>query len=248
MNIIKQQHLEDDYVKWKGWVENQAFGECDRSSAAYYRAELKTSGAALSNGAGVLEIGFGNGEFAAFCRAAGFDYTGTEINTHLIAAGRKAGYNVLVAQDALPILAKGQRRFDVVTAFDVFEHLEVDHLRGMLLEIRSILKSDGLLISRVPSGDSPFARAIQHGDLTHRSCLGTSALRQLALQTGYTLAQVREPVFLYRGLRPSSWLRRCGVQLVRRLTFPIMQTAYFSGGDVVLTQNLIAVFALRNDG
>lgn len=248
MNTEGQHQPEDDYVKWKGWVKNQAFGQCDKSTEAYYRAELKASGAGLSKGAGVLEIGFGNGEFAAFCRAAGFDYSGTEINTHLIGAGRQAGYRVLMAQDALPALAKAQRQFDLVTAFDVFEHLEVDHLRSMLLEIRSILKSDGLLISRVPSGDSPFARAIQHGDLTHRSSLGTSALRQLALQTGYTLAQAREPAFLYRGLRPSSWLRRCGVQLVRRLTFPIMQAAYFSGGDVVLTQNLIAVFALRNDG
>ena len=243
MNTNSPQNIEDNYVKWKGWVENQSFGKCDDVTAAYYRAELIASRAKLSKNSSVLEIGFGNGEFAAFCRAAGFDYTGTEINELLIDAGREAGFSVLTAQDALTDLAKAQRRFDLVTAFDVFEHLEVDHLLATLLEISSILKPDGMLISRVPSGDSPFARAIQHGDLTH---LGTSALTQLALETGYTLTQAREPVFIYSGLRLGSWLRRCGVQLVRRLTFPIMQAAYFSGGDVVLTQNLIAVFVLRS--
>lgn len=247
MSTDEHQNNEYGYVKWKGWVENQSFGRCDEETTAYYRAELTASRAKLTTDSSVLEIGFGNGEFAAFCKAAGFDYTGTEINDQLIGAGREAGFNVLTAHDSLTDLAKARRRFDLVTAFDVFEHLEVNHLRAMLLQIRRILKPAGMLISRVPSGDSPFARAIQHGDLTHRSSLGTSALNQLALQTGYKLTQAREPAFIYSGLRLSSLLRRCGVQLVRRLTFPIMQAVYFSGGDVVLTQNMIAVFVNPKD-
>ena len=204
------------YPQWKAW-NRAAFASYDCATEAYLKDEMRRCGCRDLMGLHVLEIGFGNGSFAAWAREHGAIYQGTEIIPELIAQAHAHGFTVQDASQPLERFIEAGT-LDVVVAFDVLEHMPQDRLRDLLHSLRIRMKSGALMIARVPSGDSPFARAIQHGALTHRTVLGSSAVAQLAHQTGFEVVQVREPVFPLRGLGIKAMLRRLAVLAVRRLT------------------------------
>jgi 2-polyprenyl-3-methyl-5-hydroxy-6-metoxy-1,4-benzoquinol methylase len=174
--------LYDGYARWKGW--HGAFETSDRD-ARYFAAELE--GIDLS-GKRVLEIGFGNGSFLAWARRHNADVTGTEIIEALVDQARMKGFDAQSAS-LLTLLASGQQ-FDLVAAFDVFEHWLKDELIANLRLLHALLDRDGLLLARFPNGHSPFGRVYQHGDLTHVTALSSSSVTQLAQMTGFVVARI----------------------------------------------------------
>ena len=93
----------------------------------------------------------------------------------------------------------------------------------------------------IASGDSPFALALQHGDLTHRTVVGSSAIRQLAGWTGFTVASVRSPVLPLHGGGAASFLRRMLVSTTRAVAYPVIAKVLMGGGRPVLTPDLLFV-------
>lgn len=213
---------------------------CDIASEAYFAAEFRAAGLTDLSGLHVLEVGFGNGAFAGWASRAGAKYAGTEVIPELVTKGRNAGFAVYDAFSSIDSpIAEGS--IDIVVALDVFEHLDRHELIEMLRSLRGLLRSGGMVIARVPSGDSPFSRSIQHGDLTHRTVLGSSAVRQLALESGLDVVSIRQPAFPLRGLGSRVLIRRLLVVAARSVIYPIVTHALMGGGDPVLTPNLVFV-------
>lgn len=228
-----------EYDNWKGWSPRD-FGKCDPALAHYYCFELMQSGVKLAAGKLVFELGFGNGSFAGWAKGQGASYIGTETIVSLVDAGRARGFEVYLDEDTLHALpAPGA--LDFAVAFDVFEHLTLVEMREILGRFHVCLRPGGKVIGRVPSGDSPFARAIQHGDLTHRLTLGSSAVRQLAAEAGFDVYSIREPAFPLRGAGILSFLRRSAERAVRAGVYPIVAKLFMGGGTPVLTPNLLFV-------
>lgn len=229
------------YRDWKGWRAD-AFGALDVKTRRYFDVEFELCGLDDLSGASILEIGFGNGEFAVWSSGRGAGYRGTEQIAALVRTGRERGFDVHEASSPLDSLAPAGS-VDVVVAFDVFEHLRREELREMWMSIRALLAPGGSLVGRVPSGDSPFARAIQYGDLTHETVLSTSSIEQLAGEAGFEVAQIRAPAFPMLGIGLRALIRRLAVVLVRSVVYPITTHALMGGGKLVLTPDLI--FVLR---
>lgn len=231
------------YESWKKWSAD-SFGACDVISGGYFAAEMRQSGLVKVNGLRVIEIGFGNGVFADWCRKSGANYTGTEAIQDLVKIGCKLGFDMHDASHGLNALGK-EDCADLIVSWDVFEHIEIIDLKVLLTEARTLLKPEALIIFRLPSGDSPFSRAIQHGDLTHRSILGSSAIRQLSEEIGFEVMQVREPRFIYFGLPLIRIFRRSIVELIRRVLFFVITNFLMGGGAPVLTPNMVVVLKKR---
>jgi SAM-dependent methyltransferase len=227
------------YQDWKGW-NGDSFGVCSPASGLYFSSELRCSGVAGVAGCTILEIGFGNGEFARWSLDSGAKYIGTELIGDLIEQAQRAGFVVRDAKEPLDgFLA--EQSIDLVVAFDVFEHFEADALRSALHSAHRALRPSGRVIARVPSGDSPFSGAIQHGDATHCLVIGSSMVHQLANETGFTVHCTREPAFPLYGLGAKAFLRRALVRCVRFITFPLLAHAFMGGGRPVLTPNMVFV-------
>lgn len=175
-------NLYGGYAQWKQWDGD--FCASDRD-ARYFAAEF--SGIEL-NAKRVLEIGFGNGSFLAWARAQGALVAGTEIDEAMLVRAREKGFVAL--PPALDALAASDQRFDLVIAFDVFEHWDKPTLIANLKHIAALLDAGGLLLARFPNGHSPFGRVHQHGDITHQTVLSKSSIEQLAGMTGFTIVRV----------------------------------------------------------
>ena len=227
------------YQAWKGWAGDD-FGTFDVAAATYFATEIRESGILNMNAKRVLELGFGNGVFAGWAKEQGAIYIGTELIPALISRGSAAGFDVHPANRPLSKLA-AKNSIDLVVAMDVFEHIDITALRNLLKDARSCLRPGGLVVARVPSGDSPFARSIQHGDLTHRIILGSSAIRQLAAQSGLVVKAIREPAFPIRGLGARVFIRRLAIACARRMIYPLITQVLMGGGQPVLTPNLVCV-------
>ena len=235
-----------DYVGYHAWKEwtGDAFGTFDSTAAAYFLLELRKSGIVNINAKRVVELGFGSGVFAGWVKQQGAIYAGTELIPELIARGTAAGFDVQSAACPLTNLA-ANNSIDLVVAMDVFEHIDTSALQNLLIEAGSCLRPGGLVVARVPSGDSPFARSIQHGDLTHRIILGSSAIGQLAAQSGFVVKAIREPAFPIRGLGVRVFIRRLAIACARRIIYPLITQVLMGGGQPVLTPNLVFVLEKR---
>ena len=135
---------------------------------------------------------------------------------------------------------------DLAVAFEVFEHLSLCDLRGWLSTFHRCLRPGGKIIVRIPSGDSPFAREIQHGDLTHRVILGSSAVRQLAAEAGFEIESIREPAYPLRGAGVLSFLKRSLVSAARAISYRSITSVFMGGGVPALQPNILFVLSKPN--
>lgn len=229
------------YRKWKRWDEG-SFGQPNRLEERYFDLELRQSGIDLDKKLRALEIGFGNGAFAGWCRRRGWNYSGIELDPSLVERAREAGFDAHVAAAPLPA-AVLERSFDVIVAFDVIEHMEVPDLRALLTACGTVLAPGGVLIARFPNGDSPFSGTHQNGDVTHRLHLGASAIHQLASWTGLRVVQTRDQAMPIRGIGRKAGRRQFGRLVVGRMTGWFVGRYFHSGRPTPVGANLVAVLA-----
>lgn len=175
----------DGYVDWKRW-EAADFGRFSKAEARYFDWHLQRCG--VVGAANVLEIGFGNGAFLGYARQRGWDVAGIEIEPTLCARAQSLG--VPASQDLAGL--EPLPAFDLVVAFDVFEHLTRQQLATLLQQATRRLSPRGVLLCRVPNGDSPFGRKHQHGDPTHITTWSLDALVLTTSAAGLRLRYQRE--------------------------------------------------------
>jgi SAM-dependent methyltransferase len=229
-----------NYQPWKDW-SSKKFGELTPANLVYFDRELCLSGASIMSIERVLEIGFGNGSFAAWAAERGVhQYLGTEQIIDLVVAARHCGIAAHSSDEPVDSFVAPDS-LDLIVAFDVFEHIEIGDLRVLLGTLARCLKPGGLLVARVPSGDSPFSRAIQNGDLTHKTTLGSSSIRQLVESLPFEVMQIRGPAFPIRGLGFRKALKRGLVKVLRQLIYPFIKLILMGGMPSILEPNIVFV-------
>lgn len=232
----------DDYCDWKAWSA-ESFGVCSGEKAAYFAAELAGTPLPAYKALRVVEIGFGNGEFARWAHTQGFQYTGIEAIPDLVARGRKADFDVHDGDWRRLFASIPPASLDLVVAFDVVEHLDLVEAEALLRTICTALRPGGCFLGRTPSGDSPFGRVAQHSDLTHRLTLGSRAIRQLAARHGFEVHDIRPPRVPVTGFGPRRAVRRLLVLGAQRLIGSVVNLVFHHGTPTVMTSNMVFVLA-----
>ncbi len=232
----------DRYADWKGWAA-ETFGVFTREEAAYFAAELRRAFPDADSGLEIFELGFGNGAFAGWACAQGHGYSGSERIPELLSRASAAGFQVFDADADSPFAKLGPESLDIVVAFDVLEHMELALVEEVLRDVRAALRPGGCLLARVPSGDSPFGRGTLHGDLTHRLALGSSAVRQLAVRGGFTVADIGPPRLPLRGVGVRRAVRRALILSMQKPVAKFINLVFHHGHPLVITSSL--VFVLR---
>jgi 2-polyprenyl-3-methyl-5-hydroxy-6-metoxy-1,4-benzoquinol methylase len=228
------------YEGWKQWAK-ATFGSWSTVDAAYFSAELRRAGIESCKNLRIYEIGFGNGAFAGYLCAMGGQYFGSELNGVLVERATEFGLNVFEGGIKQALETAEPKSFDAVVALDVLEHLDIADIKSFLLDAAELLRPGGVVLARVPSGDSPFGRAIFHGDITHRTALGSSAVRQLASQTGFEVTDIGPPRLPIFGFGPVRALRRGAIRLAQTIIARFINLVFHDGQPRVITANLVFV-------
>jgi SAM-dependent methyltransferase len=102
----------------------------------------------------LLDIGAASGFFMQMAKDRGWRVRGIEISDYAAELGRSKGLDVRT--DSLDSANFGQNSFDVITVWDVLEHLPDPE--SSLKKINSWLKTDGLLAVNTPDSSSWYAK------------------------------------------------------------------------------------------
>jgi SAM-dependent methyltransferase len=177
-------------------------GELRPRALATARAKLERlrPGELLAAGARVLDVGCSSGAWLELAEEAGFEATGVEIGEATAAAARERGLDVITGTlaEALPRL--GDTHFDLITFWDVLEHLH-DPRRELELA-RGLLAPGGLVAASFPNVEGLYPRLTlrllarrtgvwEHPELpVHLYDFAPATARRLFEQSGFELRRL----------------------------------------------------------
>lgn len=216
----------------------------DDWAARHHRAEARRNLATLQRHVRqgrLLDIGCSTGLFLEGARDAGFDAIGIEYSPDSARVAQAKGLDVAVG--ALTADRYAEASFDIITLWDVIEHLP-DPQATLAVAVR-MLKPGGLLVAKTPNCDGWYPRlslAVAHrvGFWGHPDPPGhlfqfsTATLSRLFSQNGL------QPTALHHGRIPlrysfgasRDWFRSLKWALYCAAFMPIAAAApWFSAGD-----------------
>lgn len=134
----------------------------------------------------VFEFGAGWGRnLLALAELGVTNLYGVDISEEQVAIGRDLSLQhlELASNDKLLPESAKSVKFDIVLAFDVLEHLDLDALYRFSRLAREIIAPNGLLIVQVPNALALF-NPVLAGDLTHLRGFTLASLRQMLILSG----------------------------------------------------------------
>jgi SAM-dependent methyltransferase len=117
----------------------------------------------LPNRGSLIDVGCGTGVFVAEARRRGYDAVGVDFSEQAIAAGKQRfGLENLYCVGATELHEQFRgRKFDIVTAFEVLEHM--DDVARFMGELEHLVKPGGYIVISVPNRDR-VPRILGEGD------------------------------------------------------------------------------------
>lgn len=156
----------------------------ERKCEHVYAAEI------AQRGSFVLDVGAGHGDFAA--HLCDVDYLGLESDPDAVATAKSRGHDVRDQSMATWRASDAFRPADLVTAFQVLEHVEDPET--FLNEMKSCLQDQGDLIIGVPDADS-YVRSLPDFMLNapphHVTWWTETSLRAVLRRVGMEAVQVQ---------------------------------------------------------
>jgi SAM-dependent methyltransferase len=168
----------------------------------------------------LLDLGCGTGDFVAAAARREFVAQGVDQDGIAIAAGRRHYHQITLHEANIEAFLRSDRQqYDVITFFEVLEHLE--NPAGFLAAVRERLRPGGTIGLSVPNNDSPllavYRRLTRVVDVPphHLTRWNKQALRSLFAREGFDVVSVSVlPPTFSDLVQDTCWMR------LRRLSLP----------------------------
>ncbi len=152
-NRVRQLYETPDFfgsAYWR-WDGQSALDDLDASA---YRSALLTAKTILGSTGRLLDVGCGLGGFMAQAQTMGFAVEGTDISEHARSViQQRLGLDIHIGE--LDSLGLESAHYDVVSNWDTLEH--VLNPTALLLEMRRIMRPDGILVLRTINEETILA-------------------------------------------------------------------------------------------
>lgn len=159
---LKTTELSKNYDKFISSYYSKDYFTGDPSRSAYvdygddrvcitrnFRSFFKKIQAIKKSGS-ILDVGCAYGYFVQMAKDAGFDAYGFDPSEYAVKRASQSLGNPRVRRGTIQSISYPKKLFDIITLFDVFEHL-IDPLKD-IKKLSSFLKKDGLII--IATGDT----------------------------------------------------------------------------------------------
>jgi 2-polyprenyl-3-methyl-5-hydroxy-6-metoxy-1,4-benzoquinol methylase len=142
--------------------------------------ERTVQGALPTNRAArVVDLGCGYGAFLLWMRERGYEnLRGIDLSQEQVDLARELGLDCVEVEDLFTALSQ-ERDVDLITMFDVIEHLTRSEAISALTTIAQVLSPGGTLILRTPNVDAALGTVLSYGDLTHELHLNKTSVLEL---------------------------------------------------------------------
>lgn len=107
----------------------------------------------------LLDAGCAYGYFVELALASGYDAYGFDPSSHAVAEARKIVGKTRIKEGTIGSVRYPGEKFDVITLFDVFEHLSDP--KHDIEKLTNLLAPDGILVMATGDTDSMMARALK---------------------------------------------------------------------------------------
>lgn len=132
----------------------------------------------------ILDIGCGMGFLLLALKEAGYtDIKGIDADESQVKACNENGLNVIHAGDSFEFLRQQKGQFDVISAFDLIEHIPVNLQIEFVNLVFEALTEEGKFILTTPNANSFLASRNRYLDFTHH-CLFTEVSLDFVLYNG----------------------------------------------------------------
>ena len=136
----------------------------------------------------ILDLGCSYGLFLDTCKHCGYlNYEGVDFDTEAVEyAQKELGLKNIFQDDLFNFLnSRSDGTYDIVTAFNVIEHIKKEQVTGLLNLIFSKIKTGGTIYIEVPNGDSPIGIHTFYSDITHEFAYTKSLITRLLKMAGF---------------------------------------------------------------
>src|SRR5437870_2121439 len=141
----------------------------------------------------MLDLGCGCGEYLFFLRSMGYkNVFGVDLCDGELEDARRIGLTNLTCASIFDYLEDKKESFEVVSAFNVFEHFRKEEILRLLELILKALQPGGKLLAVTPNGLSPFSGTTRYWDFSHETSFTPACWRQIARITGFSDVQFEE--------------------------------------------------------
>ena len=171
----------------------------------------------------ILDLGCAEGGFLEICQEKGIDVYGVDISAYALKKAKKRVKGELIRLDLEnEKLPWPDGFFDVVTVFDLLEHLRSSNL--LFSETQRVLKRGGLFFATTPNADFILAKSLGKvipGDKTHVNLQGSKYWLDQLEKANFSKIEIKGCLLF--GLPPSLNLRH----FLRRLKIPVLTRPIF---------------------
>lgn len=101
-----------------------------------------------------LDIGCGRGEWISLLNENGFNARGIDINESMVKVASQKGLNAAVNDALGELKSLDENSLDIITAFQVVEHIKFDDVLELIKEAKRVLAPCGILILETPNPEN----------------------------------------------------------------------------------------------
>lgn len=194
----------------------------------------------------IIELGCGDGSLIYALKGLGYkDIEGVDISPSQVDIARQI-HDKIELGDALDYLKASQKKYDLIIALDIIEHLEKSEALEFITLCKEALTLDGRLIIQTPNAASPFFGSVRYGDLTHETAFTPQLLELLLHRAGFEDVESRETGPIPIGYSYLSSLRFAMWQILRSILCLYNMIETGSCGDKIFTRVFIQSAKVEN--
>jgi len=184
LNPVFKDEVLEEYYRKNHTLQGEMVSEEKEFFIKTYIKGLKLIQEANKNKGNILDVGCSIGTFLDLAKKNLWDCYGLELNTEEASIAKSKGHKV---QNDLISNAKLDIKFDVITLWDVFEHIK-DGIK-FIEEIKQYLNRDGIIFIQAPTRDALAAKILQaecnmFDGLEHCNLYGINSLNKICNATG----------------------------------------------------------------
>jgi 2-polyprenyl-3-methyl-5-hydroxy-6-metoxy-1,4-benzoquinol methylase len=192
----------------------------------------------------ILDVGCGMGFLLLALKKAGYqNLTGVDSDKRQVDACVANGLQVQHVTDTIAYLNGQPGSYQVITAFDVLEHVPANVQINFLKSISKALSPDGTFIVTVPNANSTLASRNRYIDYTHHVLFTEVSLDFVLYNAGFHSIQIRPLDYVTYSFTLKSLIHRLllGYFRFHRRLEMIAELGTTWGKKVPLTFNLMGI-------